>query len=233
MKLTIYLAIELVFTLPVFLAAQDTSEPKIHRNEIGTDVTSLINQILFVNTVDDYQEYEPIYYITYKRMLKKINLRFGIGGNSKSTYRPLDRLPDKIDATSDTEIDYRLGIEKADELTKRWSFYYGLDFRHTIFKSHEDYYGTSVGWDYGNDSHGRVFAIAPIMMIEFKFNNRLSLQTQANFAAYFQHTEKTPFFYQNPADPPSEPQPPVETKVFKERGFEFSLPRFIVIAVNI
>ncbi len=233
MRPLFYLSVAVFFALPVSLAAQDTDEPKIYRNEIGTDVTSLINQILFVNATDNYQGYEPIYYLTYKRILDKFNLRLGIGGNSISTYNPRESLPDKIDASTDTDIDYRIGIEKAVELTKRWSFYYGLDFRHTISKSHDDHRGTKQGWGWGENSHGYTFAFAPNMTFEFKINKRLSLQTQANFSVYFQRRETKPFYFQYPDNPSSEIRPVSESEVYKQHGLEFAVPNFIIIAVRI
>lgn len=233
MKLAFTFTIAVVLTLPVFLTGQDTIETKIYRNEIGTDFTTLLNQVLFVNFSQNYQEYQPIYYITYKRLLKNFNIRFGIGGKTKSNTFPVDYLPDKFNTSRSSTIDYRLGIEKSSELGKRWNFHYGLDFRHTFSKSHQDNYTSKDGWGEGFDEHGRVLAIAPIMMIEFKINNRISLLTEANFTAYFQREERKPFYFQYPDDPSAEPQPKVEVDVSKERGTEFDVPRFIIIAVKI
>ncbi len=233
MKPAFTFTVAAMLTFPMLLAAQDTIETRVYRNEVGTDFTTLINQLFFVNISQYDQDYQPIYYFTYKRLLKKFNIRFGIGGRIRSIEEPNDRLTDKIELSSSTKIEYRLGVEKTAELGKRWNFHYGVDFRHTFYRAHYDNWGTEDDWGYGRNAHERILSIAPNMMIEFKINNRVSLQTEANFTAYFQREESKRFYYEFVDEHVSNPKPSAKTEVYKQNGTEFTVPYFINIAFKL
>lgn len=221
-----------LFLLPVFLVAQASKQTKSYRNEIGTDVISLINRIVYLNFSQEDYSYNPTYFINYKRLMKEFNFRAALGGYTHTTERPDKYLPDQVNTTSSMYINFRIGLEKNFELSKRWRFHYGIDNKHTIYNYHHDGNTSSGGWAVGSDVHDYTLALAPTLIIEFKVNQRLSFQTEANYAVYFSRYEYKPFATQIEENP-STALPSLSLESNTEFGTEFSVPRFLILAIRI
>ncbi len=220
------------FMIPKLLVAQEANIPKNHSNELGMDITSIIRQFFFINNSDTYQAPRPNYLFTYKRLMKQYSFRLGIGGNSYASKTTDKQLPDQIKNRSFSQLDIRIGLEKNAELSKHWCFHYGFDVKHTIFNNHDDRASSGGGWASGWDFRERKLALAPTVMMEFKINPRLSLQTETNFAIYFSKSESQ-YFVTRIAEQPSSPAPSndfIEERIF---GAEFAVPRFLILAVKI
>lgn len=222
----------IIFMLPFLLTAQESGKPKTYRNEVGVDVTSLIDQFFFLNTSNNYGEYRPFYLVTYKRLMKQYSFRLGLGGKSNATKSPDEELPDRVDNSSYGYMDFRIGLEKNIEFSKRWYLHYGFDFMHSIYKRHADRSFSSGGWAFGADIREQRLALAPTVIIEFKINQRLSLQMETNFAVYFSQYENKPSVIPIEAHP-SSPLPTTELTENREFGTELTVPRFLILAAKL
>jgi len=199
------------------------SEKKKLNNEIGTDITSLIEQVLNFNQNEFYYPYSATYHITYKRLLNKFNLRFGIGGISSS---------DSDGEDSSLRINYRFGVEKAIDLGKRWNFYYGVDFIHNLTNNRNEVHFQNGGWQQGSERKNSVMGFSPLFGIEFKLSNRVALQTEANFVAYFSKVSNQPIITQI-SNNPSIGMPSTELETNKSHGTGFNVPNFLVLRIRI
>lgn len=215
--------------LPVMMNAQSSEEVK--KNEIGTDITSLIERILSFNQSEFFTPYSATYQVTYKRHFNKISLRAGLGGNTSSEDVDNNFSEEVIKRTSQ-RIDYRIGIEKAIELNKRWGFYYGIDFRHSISNSRNDFWFSNGGWRHGYDRKGSVLGFSPLFGLNFKINERIALQTETNFIAYFSRTESQPIITQISENPSFE-RPSSDLEIDKRSGSTFNVPNFLVLTIRL
>lgn len=177
------------------LVGQDA--PKEYRNEFGLDGTGFIRSFLSFNEESAiYGNYEPIYYLSYRRKFKPGNIRFAIGG----AYEQMD-LPGS-GSQSDSlmfvrnsySIDFRIGWEFTNELSSRWQVYYGLDFRTSFSHSYNEARYYSGGYANGTESDNQILGIAPLLGFRFRITDRISLLTEANFSLNWAKTENRDFF---------------------------------------
>ncbi len=61
---------------PLFGISQNSDA---YKNELGLDVTGFIKFFTGFNSDNNF-DYEPTYYLTYRRLMGKQNFRAGIGG---------------------------------------------------------------------------------------------------------------------------------------------------------
>ena len=228
MKLSKYLLI-FSLVLPTMTMAQTKKETK--KNEIGTDITALIEQILNFNQSEFYTPYSATYQITYKRHFKGFSTRTGIGGGTYS--EDVDNnFSEEVFKRTSKKIDYRIGIEKPVELSKRWNFYYGLDFRHSISNARNDFNYQNGGWRYGSERKGSVIGFSPLFGLEFRISERIALQTEANFIAYFSKNTNQPIITKI-SDNPSFEMPSTDLEEDKSRGTAFNVPNFLVLSIKL
>ena len=185
------------------------------------------------NPSEFYSPYNATYQLTYKRHFEKISLRAGIGVRSSSSERdPTVSWDDGKIKTESRDIDYRLGIEWNSLIGKKWNFYYGIDFRHFDEYRYNDSNHYNAGYRHGSKRKEQTFGLAPLMGIEFKINDRISLQTEASFIGYRLKTSYQPIIKQV-SDNPSQPFPSTEVEKSSGSGTGFSIPHFILIAIRI
>jgi len=199
----------LALILPIVIQAQSEKETK--KNEIGTDLTSLIEQILNFNQSEFFTPYSATYQLTYKRHFKKFSVRMGIGGNSFSRERDSQVSDEKVKSSSQ-RFNYRIGIEKQMNLGKRWRFFYGLDFRQFISNSSNDFNYQNAGWRHGNDRKRNTIGFSPFFGIDFKISKQISIQTETNFIAYSLKSSNQPKITQI-SDNPLTPMPSTEKEI--------------------
>lgn len=229
MKSINYFILLFSYIFPVMINAQSGGE--IKKNEIGTDITSLIERILSFNQSEFSTPYSATYQVTYKRHFNKMSLRTGIGGNTSSADVDNNFSEEVIKRTSQ-KIDYRIGIEKGIELNRRWGFYYGVDFRHSISNTRNDSWFSNGGWRHGYDRKGSVLGFSPLFGLEFKIGDRIALQTEANFIAYFSRIESQPIITQISENPSFE-RPSSDLEIAKSSGTTFNVPNFLVLTVKL
>jgi len=151
------------------------------------------------------------------------NLRFGIGGRNSS---------DSEGENYSQKINYRFGIEKPIDLGKRWSFYYGLDFIHNLTSDKNKVHFQNGGWQHGSKRKNSVMGFSPLFGIEFKLSNRVALQTEANFVAYFSKSSNQPLITPLSDNPPTV-MPSTELETNKNWGTGFNVPNFLVLRIRI
>jgi hypothetical protein len=108
-----------MLSVPAMLTAQ--SETTTFKNEFGTDVIGLVQQILNLNQGQFNPPYAPIYHLTYKRHFDKFSARVGIGGNISADNVDNNAINETI-KNSRVLLNYRIGVEKSINLSKRWNF---------------------------------------------------------------------------------------------------------------
>jgi hypothetical protein len=219
----------LMLIVPATLAAQ--SETTTFKNEFGTDIIGLVQEILDFNNPQFNVPYAPIYQITYKRHFEKMSLRVGVGGNI-SADEVANNAINEIIKNSRSLLNYRIGVEKPINLSKRWNFYYGIDFKQGISNDRADFNYQNGGWRIGSDSKSSTFGVSPLFGIEFRITDRIALQTEANFMAYYLKTTNQPLITQI-SDTPSFPKPSTDLETTKGNGMEFNVPNFLVLTIKI
>lgn len=221
MKSVKLLFLSLIICLPVLISAQiDDSAPK---NEFGTDITLLIEQIFNFNEAPYYSNYFPLYHFTFKRYFNQFSIRAGIGG----------RTWDERDENNYSRmINYRLGVERSIDFNKRWSSYFGVDFIHQLNNSRTENHYINGGWQHGQENQNSKIGVSPIIGIEFKINSRISLQTETKFYAYFVNQSQKPIITQIDENPILD-KPSTEIIEHKSWMMEFFVPNFLVLAIKI
>lgn len=219
----------LICILPMLVSAQTVHET--NKNEIGTDITALLERILNFNRSEFFSPYNATYQITYKRHFDRFSLRAGIGGSTNSEDAD-DSFSNDVLKRNSQRINYRIGIEKGIKLSNRWGFYYGIDFRHSISNMRNDFWYQNGGWRYGFDRKGSVLGVSPLFGLDFRISDRIALQTEANFIAYFSKTENQPIITQI-AENPSFDRPSSDLQIDESQGTGFNVPNFLVLTIRL
>jgi hypothetical protein len=188
--------IALVFTfVTVTVFAQDTIPPKVYRNEFGIDATGFIKQFLNFSNDEFPVFYSETYYLTYRRHLKSGNIRAAVGGGFADYDIPTPFAGDSnIYHFKSYNIDYRVGWEFTNELSKRWQVFYGADFRHSLMYTKNDAPFWNGGYANGSESKVQSFGLAPLLGIRFRINNRISLSTETSFSINLEQAESRRYY---------------------------------------
>jgi hypothetical protein len=211
--------------------AQSEEEPaKQYKNEFGVDATAFVKE--FLNFNQQYSSNSPIYYLTYRRHFKPGNLRFAIGGDYAS-----QEIPPSFDEDSNiyhnhySSLDFRIGWEWYNNLSKRWQVYYGIDLRPSFVSQKNDAPYFNGGYANGSEFKAVNIGAAPLLGFRFRLTNRLSLLTEAAFSFNYQTTSGKKYYIpvtsQYPALPDEEI--PKTKRVFTS----FSQPVSLTIAFDI
>jgi len=169
----------------------------VYRNELGLDATNFIKQFLNLGNSQFQSDYYPVYYLTYRRHFKKGNFRAAIGGQyNKENDKSSPSSGMNRDFSIQKSLDLRIGYEFTNKINKRWSVFYGLDFRPSTVNQQEDYTTSSSGYSQGIKSNSKIIGLAPLLGFKFNINERISLSTEAsvslNYAETFSKTYYTP-----------------------------------------
>ncbi len=178
----------LLSTLILFLAsdvlyAQHSEANKDtlnHRHEFGFDATGFIKQFFNFNSNQFTSEYQPYYYVTYRLYTKKSSFRAGISFNSNTTNRVGETNSQKRVTEITKNFSYRFGYEFRRTISRRWNAFYGLDFRPS--RQYQKYYNFSQNQGYfnGTITETQSFGVAPLLGLKYKINPRLCLWTEAS-----------------------------------------------------
>lgn len=180
-----------VFTTSV--VGQET--PKEYKNEFGLDGTGFIRSFLNVNIESaTYANYQPIYYLSYRRKFKPGNIRFAIGGAYEQQDIPGFQPDSMMFARNSYSIDLRIGWEFTNELSNKWQVFYGLDFRTSFSHSYNEARYYSGGYANGTESDHQILGIAPLLGFRFRITDRISLLTEASFSLNWTKSESRDFF---------------------------------------
>jgi hypothetical protein len=160
--------------------SQDEFETE-NKNELGLDVTGFIRFFTQFQASNDFN-YQPTYYLTYRRLFENGNIRFGIGGDYDQ-FENTTPLTDSLTfLNKSSALSTRIGWEWKTKLSKRWSAYYGGDFRFTHSSGDNEAVFFNGGYAVGNEFTANTLGLSPILGFRFKLNDRISLLTEASLS---------------------------------------------------
>ncbi|MCJ8292304.1 MAG: hypothetical protein HRT58_21090 [Crocinitomicaceae bacterium] len=165
----------------MFIFSSLTSYGQVeYKNELGLDATGFVRYFTKFQSGTDFL-YEPIYYLSYRRLFKSGNIRFALGG----TYEQLEKagFTDTTTYSKNTKgFSTRIGWEWDTEIGEKWSAYYGIDFRYTYNFLDDDFIFSNAGYINGMERKSNVIGLAPVLGVRFNINDRISLRTEASFS---------------------------------------------------
>jgi hypothetical protein len=179
--------------IPMVGFSQNESKQGLYKNEFGIDATSFILRFLKFEFSED--QYIQTYYLTYRRLFEKGNLRSGIGGfiENKDLRSAFAEDINKYNYES-FNLNFRIGWEWKNEFSKRWQVFYGCDFRPSYFHIKDDAPFWNGGYANGYEQEVTNFGIAPLIGFRFRLNDRLSLSTETSLSFNYQ-SENLMYFY--------------------------------------
>lgn len=152
------------------------STEKLKFHEFGINVTTFINELVSLNNNEaDLGNYM----ITYKYHMGHNALRFGIGGQFQKLDEPVGG-GNRV--SKNNKFDLRLGYEWNKPISKKWSFYFGLDAiggnanSETKAINNDEITTTDQTYYYGGGG---------MIGIQFFINSNISLSTEGSI--YYQH----------------------------------------------
>lgn len=189
----VILFIAFISVLNVSFSQIKKDSAKVYHNEFGVDVTSFLMLYLPLGQNDFYS---PSYYLTYRRKFNSGNIRSGLGGdfsnqNVGNTNYPNDST--KYNRFS-YAVDFRIGWEFVNEISKRWQVYYGLDTKISYQQNKNDLNYFSNGYAYGSETNYNTFGISPVLGFRFKLNKRLSLTTETNLSINWSKSSRREYY---------------------------------------
>ena len=178
-----------LFFLTTTVFGQGTSidtTKKEHKNIISVDATGLLRQFFNLST-SNYYPYPP-YILTYRRVIRNNAIKLAVGADINIDNGTSN---DSLKSSGERNTyNVALGFEHYNYLSKRWTFYYGIDAiaKYSINKTKYPRSTTSYYESYGeNKSYG----LAPTLGIVFQITNRISMSTETSYdISYVQVTSK-------------------------------------------
>ncbi|MBS1547760.1 MAG: hypothetical protein JST38_12385 [Bacteroidetes bacterium] len=200
-----------IFGLPMSASAQQSWPDTTHRHEVGIDVSSFL-WLYSGRAVSDSSSPWMLpapYWVAYRYHFRNHwALRIGIGGFAMKDERPLFGYSDPLTyTTKQSEVDVRIGLERGQDLAKRWQVIYGLDLRPAWTYQYTDYQYSNGYYRHGEEDHGTDLAGAVLLGIRYRITPRFSLLTEASLAVVATHREQRQFT--EPMDADHVPQPDV------------------------
>lgn len=232
-RLTLLMLLSVLF-FSTNAQAQDSIKIKKYNNEFGLDISGFVRQFFFTDATNlgSNYFYNPTYLLTYRRHIKKSNLRFAIGGSYEREDRQ-SSYPGDENKYEQLRYNFtaRIGYEFFSNLSKKWQVFYGLDFRPVIetYKNDASYY--NGGYRHAVKDTYITYGIAPLLGLRFKIINRLSLTTEASFTVNYQNSTETEKHIA--VDPTN---PPIDDIITKNKGkifTNFSAPLSIIVTFDL
>jgi len=203
--------------LPMMLSAQ--SQSQTYNNELGVDVTSLVGRLMGTGYGGG------VYDFTYKKHFEKVTMRFGLGIFSTFSEREEFEI---IGSDDQFNLSARVGVEKAFTVTPNWNVFYGFDVRYSLSSSTYEYvYGDGeyqIERNFASNSVG----FAPIVGLEYRVNNRISIRTEASAVASFFEIDNT-YQVNQLVDDPERSVPNFSDVERRGTSFRFNSPSFLVL----
>lgn len=179
MKKSILLLITLLFTLTNILNAQTSQKDQPGKqkfHELGINVTTFINEFVSLNNNDaDLGNYM----VTYKYHIGKNAFRFGLGGRFSQLDEPVGG-GNRV--TKENKFDLRAGYEWNKPISKRWSFYYGLD---AIAGNNQSVTVAVNSDEVTTTDKSTYFGGGGLIGVQFFINSHISIATESSL--YYQH----------------------------------------------
>jgi hypothetical protein len=176
MKMKLLIAMVLLSTNVFSQGTVEDTTKKVHNNIISLDATGLLRQFFNLNTGSGYLNSD--YIIAYRRVIKNNALKLELGGDISNTNGKSN------DTLNNTHTNYilnvSLGFEHYTYLSKKWTFYYGVNaiYNYSEYKNKTDWTTTSY---YTNAGSSKSIGIAPVLGIVFKITNRVNIATETSY----------------------------------------------------
>lgn len=203
-----HLAVIGLIFIAMAASAQQTWPDSTRKHEVGVDVTAFLGQFFsHVNSdgVGTFLTVSP-YWATYRYHFGHCSIRFALGGSINDDETPTYGGPDAEPYhNKSSELDLRVGIERAQELSKRWQVFYGLDFRPSCAHIDNDFIYSQGYYQYGRESRETDLGIAPLLGVRYRITPRFSILTETSLAFVSSTFELRE--YSTPQDDAHSPQP--------------------------
>lgn len=194
--------------LPLAACAQETWPDTVHRHSVGVDVSAFLFQYAGRIAADSNAPTAPrsLYWASYRyRFHRGWNLRFAIGGQVAKDERPWTYMATETYTVETSAFSVRAGVERTQELAKRWQVFYGLDIRPAWSRTYTDRQYSNAYYYHGQEATGTDWAVASLFGIRFRITPRFSLLTEASLA--YVATERKRRDFATPTDADHAPQP--------------------------
>jgi hypothetical protein len=216
-----------------FLYAQDsvaTRMPKKYKNQIGVDMTALLQQFFNLNGNQLQSSYIPYYFATYRRHFKNGNIRFAF---STRLYGKDDQQNDSLTYKPRVQnFNYRVGYEWFSNIDERWQVFYGIDFKNNIINDENELDYQGGGWGVGHKNSTMIYAISPMLGFRFKFTKRVSILTETSLDFLYSYVKYKPIITQI-TDNPINTKPSDFERHIKTSTTAINYPLFIEICFDL
>lgn len=153
----------------------DTDEKKKTELQLGLNATYFVSNFLGLNQNELVTSpYAFVGKLKYARMA----LRFGIGAESSNETQSGDFASNIFDRKKQG-FDLRIGIERQQNISARWSVYYGLDA--LVGSQLDQTRASSVFDEVVTRTLNSYVGGGPLLGVQFNINKRISLSTEGSF----------------------------------------------------
>lgn len=175
----------MILILGLQVNAQETKTEQ--RHELAFNASQFISNYLNFN---GFAQTNNNYLLTYKYDLGPMRLRTGLNAFAQNS----NRTDNWGNDFSSHNINFRIGVEKQKEISRKFSAFYGVDIV-SMWSGSKQTQDNIELFD-GNEvvevsrsqlNTGESYGIAPVVGLQFKMTNRLSLYTEAR--AVFAYSE--------------------------------------------
>jgi len=180
----------------VLFSQEENTPPTESIYQIGLNIGSLINSLTNEGDISNFQEA-----FTYKYITTGGTFRFGLGG----AYQKKIGEDCSNSDLNQSNFSIRLGFEKQKNITAKWQYYYGGDFKFNAFNLDNSTF----------DIQSQTFSISPLLGFQFRLTSHLSLQTETSINFYYSRIDFT--------------QPSEDL----ERGVNITLPNILNLVVEL
>lgn len=177
--------------MPVF--GQGTSvdtTKKEHNNIISFDVTSFIRQFATSNSSINYSPYM----LSYRRIIKNNAIKLSVGGVFVSSNGAQNDTLKSVNSKNNYYV--ALGFEHYSYLSKRWTFYYGIDLTTKYLVT-----TSNIKWSSSHSEETKNetidYGFSPTLGIVFEITKRMSIATETSYNISYQKFMYTSTNYQN------------------------------------
>lgn len=224
----------LLSTLLVTVASAAQTDSLVRRCEIGADMSAFVRVFISHYAGQDPSIYEqPNYLLSYRYHFREYNLRFGVGGVVDDEEREATwygAQPGETYHDRTTLMTLRLGVERYEELSRRWQVFYGLDFRPSWERLDDGFTHSNAGYRHARHTREQQMGVAALMGVRFRITPRFSLLTETSFA-YVRTDVET----RTVSTPQDDTYPFIDDEVFKGTNLNtvFQAPLMLVAAFDL
>lgn len=158
------------------------------KNEIGYELNTLIRRLIPA----DFNYHSANYALSYRRHFENVSLRCGIGG-----YQVFETVsvPDYDILNTDPVnwsylIEVRLGLEKSQNIGRKFFGYYGFDARVGRYHRDSEAANWNSGYMSGSEEIQNEYGFGPLVGLGFRFSDRVSIWTESSWALWFREERR-------------------------------------------